>query len=141
MSGYLYAIGAAVTWGLVYCVDQKVLRGASPFAFLFINYLISAILLLPVIFFDRHSLVSLSSFSGKTWLLVFASLLLAILANFLIFSSIKILGASTASIFEIAYPFFVVIFSYFIFRSTPSIYFLLGALLIFSGASIIVMFS
>ena len=141
LSGYLYAIGAAVTWGLVYTIDQRILRGTSPFALLFIDSLITALILLPVLFFDKASLASLSGTTVKTWLLIIVSLILAALANFLIFSSIKIIGASYASIFEIAYPFFVVLFSYFAFSTAPSLYFLLGGALIFSGSAIIVFFS
>lgn len=141
LTGYLYAIGAAVTWGLVYTIDQRILRGVSPFALLSIDSLITALILLPVLFFDKDSLASLSGTTTKTWLLIIASIILAALANILIFSSIKIIGASYASIFEIAYPFFVVLFSYFAFSAVPSLYFLLGAVFIFSGSAIIVFFS
>ena len=139
-SGYLYAIGAAITWGMVYTFDQRILKGASPFTLLFIDSIITAVILLPVLFFDKSSIRSMTSLSPKIWILIILSLVLAALANFLIFSSIKILGASTASVFEIAYPFFVVLFTYLIFQTTPSLYFLLGAFLVFSGASIIVLF-
>jgi drug/metabolite transporter (DMT)-like permease len=141
LTGYLYAIGAAITWGLVYTIDQRILRGASPFALLFIDSLVTAIILLPVLLFDKGSLASLSGTATKTWLLIIVSLILAAMANFFIFSSIKMIGASYASIFEIAYPFFVVLFSYFAFSVVPNFYFLLGALLIFSGSAIIVLFS
>ena len=137
-TGFFYAIGAAITWGVVYTIDQRVLRGASPFALLFIDSILTALLLLPVLFLDRDSLASLSGTSAKVWMLIVASLALAAFANFLIFSAIKILGAGPASIFEIAYPFFVVLFTYLIFRTTPSLYFLLGAALIFAGAAIII---
>lgn len=140
-TGFLYAIAAAVTWGLVYTIDQRILRGASPFALLFVDSLITALILLPVLVFDKGSLASLSGTTSKTWLLIIVSLILAALANFFIFSSIKTIGASYASIFEIAYPFFVVLFSYFVFSVVPSLYFLLGALLIFFGSAIIVFFS
>ena len=140
-TGLLYAIGASVTWGLVYTIDQRILRGASPFVLLFIDSLITALILLPVLLFDRSSVAFLSGATTKTWFLIIASLILAALANFLIYSSIKIIGASYASIFEIAYPFFIVLFSYFAFSAVPSLYFLLGAVLIFSGSAIIVFFS
>lgn len=140
-TGYLYAIGAAITWGLVYTIDQRILRGASPFALLFIDSLVTALILLPVLLFDKGSLASLSGATTKTWLLIIVSLILAAMANFFIFSSIKMIGASYASILEIAYPFFVVLFSYFAFSVVPSLYSLLGALLIFSGSAIIVFFS
>ncbi len=136
--GFLYAIGAAVTWGLVYTLDQKILSNVSPITLLFIDSLITAILMLPFVFFDNGSVKALFS-SGKTNLaLVGLSLALALLANFLIFSSIKIVGSSAASIIEIAYPFFVILFSFILFRSTPNIYFFMGGILIFIGSIIII---
>ena len=139
-SGYAYAIAAAITWGLVYVIDQKVLKGASAFALLFVDSFITAAILLPVVFFEKDSLVSLSTLSAKTWILAVASLILAALANWFIFSSIKLIGADHASIFEIIYPFFVVVFSYFAFSVVPNVYFLLGSILIFAGSAIIVLF-
>lgn len=138
-SGFIWATAAAVTWGLVYAIDQKILNGLSPFALLFVDSILTAVLLLPFIFIEKNSLVALAEVPAKTWLLVIASLALAALANFFIFSSIKIIGASTASVFEIAYPFFVVAFAYLFFRETPTVYFALGGLLIFAGAAIIVL--
>lgn len=137
-NGFLYATLAAVTWGLVYAFDQGVLKGASPLWFLFVSSVITAVLLLPVVFFDRSLLGSLSGISMRVWFFVVASVVLAALANFFIFSSIKLIGSSRASVIEIAYPFFVVIFSYFAFKTTPSIYFLIGAILIFAGAATII---
>lgn len=140
--GFLYAIGAAVTWGIVYTIDQKILHNnISPMTLLFIDSLLSALVMLPFVFFSNGSIKALF-FSGKANLtLVIISLLLAILANFLIFTSIKDLNASTASIIEIAYPFFVVFFSYIFFRSTPSLYFFLGGALIFAGSIVIIKFA
>ncbi len=135
--GFIYAIGAAVTWGLVYTIDQKILSAVSPMALLFVDSLLMAIIMLPFVFFSHGSIKTLF-LSGKTnLLLILLSVALATLANFLIFSSIKSLGSSTASVIEIAYPFFVVLFSFIIFRSTPNMYFLLGGALIFVGAAII----
>jgi drug/metabolite transporter (DMT)-like permease len=139
--GFVYAVGAAITWGLVYALDQKILSGASPLAYLFINSLLTAIIVLPFLFFDGGSIKTIFSSSKEIILLIIASVILATLANFLIFSGIKILGASSASIIEIAYPFFVVFFSYLIFRSTPNIYFFIGGVLIFIGSIIIIKFA
>ncbi len=136
--GLLYAIAAAITWGLVYTLDQKILLTASPFALVFIDSLLTTALLLPFIIIQRPALISLASTQSRIWVLIIASLALAALANFFIFSSIRLLGASTASIFEIAYPFFVVLFSYFAFGANLNRFFLLGAILIFVGAAIII---
>ena len=67
-----------------------------------------------------------------------ASVVLAALANFLIFSSIKSLGASTASVFETAYPLFVVLFSYGFFKVKPSLPFIVGTALILIGSAVII---
>ena len=138
--GFLYAVGAAITWGLVYAIDQKILSSLSPFTLLFIDSFLAAVVMLPFIFFSNDSIKSLFSSGWVNFALVVVSLLLATLANFFIFSSIKILGASTASIIEIAYPFFVVFFTYLFFRSALNIYFTIGGVLIFIGSVIIIKF-
>ena len=139
-TGFVYAIGAAITWGLVYAIDQRVLTGVSPIALLFIDSVVTAIVMLPIIFINHDAIESLLH-SGKTTLyLIFLSLLLAALANYFIFSAIKLVGASSASIIEIAYPFFVVLFSIILFRVAPNAWFLFGGLLIFIGSAIITYF-
>ena len=136
--GFIYAIAAAVTWGLVYTIDQKILDKVSPLSLLFIDSVLIAIITLPILFFDSQSIKVLLG-SGKLNLgLIFVSVVLATLANFFIFSGIKILGASTTSIFEIAYPFFVILFSFLIFRTSLNLYFLLGSVFIFVGSLIII---
>jgi drug/metabolite transporter (DMT)-like permease len=140
-NGFLYSIGAAITWGVVYTISQRILRIASPFALLFVDSLLTTILLLPFVLARRTSLSSLLTMPNKTWLLVLSSLILAAVATFFSFSGIRILGASTASTFEIAYPFFVVLFSYLVFGARPSIYLVIGALLVFAGSAIILVTS
>jgi drug/metabolite transporter (DMT)-like permease len=88
-----------------------VLRDASPFALLFVDSVLTTLLLLPFLFIEKGAVFSIAESSWRVRLLIILSLALAALANFFIFSSIKILGASTASVFEIAYPFFVVLFT------------------------------
>ena len=139
--GFLYAIGAAVTWGLVYTIDQKILHAVSPITLLFINAIVTALIMLPFVFWNNGSVKAVLD-SGKTNLLLISlSIVLATLANFFIFSGIKTLDASTASMIEIAYPFFVVLFSYFFFRSTPNVYFFIGGILIFIGSIIVIKFA
>lgn len=140
-TGFIYSLGAAIAWGLVYAIDQKILAGVAPMTLLFIDTVIAAIIMLPFVFFS-HGSIKNALFSGKANLsLIVLSVALAILANFLIFSGIKNLNASTASMIEIAYPFFVVLFSYILFRSTPNIYFYIGGVLVFIGSMIIIKFS
>ena len=139
-SGFLYAISAAVTWGLVYTIDQKVLLNTSPLALLFIDSIITSIIILPFIFLDHGSIKTLLSSGRNNLTFIILSILFALLANFFIFSAIKSIGAASASIIEIAYPFFVVLFSVIFFRIAPSIPFFIGGLLIFIGSAIITYF-
>jgi len=138
--GFLYAIGAAVTWGIVYTLDQKILIDTSPMTLLFINSVVTALIMLPFIFFEGGSIKALVT-SGKSNLgLIFISIILATLASFFIFSAIKLVGAAPASIIEIAYPLCVVIFSFIIFRTVPSLPVMIGGVLIFIGAAIVTYF-
>lgn len=139
--GFLCAVGAAIIWGLVYTIDQKVLSNISPFNLLFIDSLLTAIIMLPFMFFNNGSIKTVLASGKSTISLIILSVVLAGLANFLIFSGIKGLNASSASMIEIAYPFFVVLFSYIFFRSTPNIYFFIGGILIFFGSIIIIRFA
>jgi len=138
VAGIIYAFAAAVTWGLVYTIDGKILERLSPLALLFIGSVITLILTLPVVIFDPGSIKSAFSIGKANLWLIILSVALAVLANFFIFSAIKLLDASTASIFEIAYPFFVVLFSAFLLKSVPNFYFFLGAILIFLGSLVII---
>jgi len=138
--GLIYATLAAVTWGLVYTIDQKILDKVSPAPLIFITSLLVVILSMPIMMIDPRPLKILLN-SGKLNLgLIVLTVLLTTLANFFIFSGIKILGASTASIFEIAYPFFVILFSFLLYKTSLNIYFFFGSVLIFLGSFIIIKF-
>lgn len=141
MKGFIFALGAAVTWGIVYAIDEKILANVSPMTLLFVNSVIATIVILPFLFFNDGSIKNVLASGGKNLSLIIFSVILAALANFLIFSSIKSLNASVASMIEIAYPFFVVLFSYVFFRSVPNLYFFIGGALIFIGSIIIIKFS
>jgi len=139
--GFLFAIGAAVIWGLVYALDQKILHDVSPVVLLFVQSLFSAVLVAPFVLLGKGLFKGLLAVGRPTLLLMLATVVLVTSANFCIFSGIKSLDASTASIIEIAYPFFVVLFSYLIFRTTPNVYFFIGGLLVFAGSVLIVKFA
>ncbi len=141
-SGLAFAISAAIVWGLVYTLDQKILTKASPLTLLFLGSLITAIITLPIVLSNWESIKPIISSNGRQILyLIIAAQILGTLANFCIFSSIQKLGAPLASIFEIAYPFFVAIFTLILFGGSLNMYFWIGALLMFFGGVIIIRFS
>ncbi|MCX6780320.1 MAG: DMT family transporter [Candidatus Magasanikbacteria bacterium] len=138
--GYLFALGAAVAWGMVYTLDQKIMDKVSPLSLLFFSYIVSALIVLPLMFFEKGSFQSIIN-SGKNNLgLLLFSTFLTILASFLILSSVKILHAPTASVIEISYPLFVALFAFLLYNETITWRFALGALLVFSGTAIIIRF-
>ena len=138
--GFIYAIGAAVAWGFVYTLDQKILANTPPLILLFVSFIVGAILLLPAVFMYSDGLASLLMLSKARLILIFVSIAIATFANYLMFASIARVGASYASVFEIAYPFFVFLFSFLIFGTQLNAYVFIGALLIFFGSAIIIRF-
>lgn len=141
-AGLAFAIGAAITWGIVYTFDQKILTKASPLTLLFLGSIITAIITFPIVLSNWGSIKPIIASNSKQILyLIILTQILGTLANFFIFSSIQRLGAPLASVFEIAYPFFVAIFTMVIFGGSLNIYFWIGALLMFLGGVVITKFS
>jgi len=137
-TGVLLALGAAVTWGLVYAIDQRLLQRTSPILLLVINSVISSFLLSPVLLARKGALEPLHFLTPRTSVFLVAAIVLGAVANLLIYSSITTIGAPLASVLEIAYPFFVVTFDFLLFHERPTSSLILGGTLIFVGAAIIV---
>lgn len=136
--GIAYALGAAILWGLVYTFDQKILTKTSPLGILFLGSLITVFVTLPFAFSNSESIKPILYSNNKQFLyLLVGTQLIVILAEFFIFSSIKVVGASVASIFEIAYPLFVGVFTLILFGGNLNMYFWIGALFMFIGGVII----
>jgi drug/metabolite transporter (DMT)-like permease len=141
LTGFIYAIAAAITWGLVYAINQRVLANATPLVFLFIGSIVTAIITLPIIIFQWDSIKQIFS-SGKTiWQLIILGEVLVLIANFFILSSIKNLGAPLASVIEISYPLFVSLFTLLLFGGSLNIWFWIGTAFIFFGSAIIMKFA
>ena len=138
--GILYPLGAAVIWGLVYTLDQKILLKLSPMNLIFMNSLLNIIFILPFFVLDPSASKPFFSLDKNTFYLIVVVQAMSMSAAFLILSGIKILGAPLVSSFEISYPFFVAIFSLFLLGGSLNLYFWLGSLLIFAGSMIIVKF-
>lgn len=138
---FYLAVGAAVSWGVGYALVEKVLKaGISPFVLLSLTGITHFIAFSLIFYF--------SSSSGKNQveLLKTPSVLVPViicclfylLGNAFVFTSIGIKNASLSSLIEIAYPFFVVLFSWLFFREVHvNFYTIVGGLLIFSGVSLI----
>jgi drug/metabolite transporter (DMT)-like permease len=135
--GFLYSIAAAVTWGLVYAFDQRILSDLSPVTLLTIDAILTLIVIIPVFFLQDHHIREIASVPHRDWIFIIVSLVLAVLANFLIYSGIKNVGANLASMIEIAYPLFVTLFCFILFRDKINAWVAVGGGLMIIGAMII----
>ena len=137
----LYALGAAVIWGINYAVSGRLLeRGVSP-----------ATLFLVDLVFGLVAMVALISLTGRWnatvtelhdaradtfWLIVAA--VAATSAGMLIFLSIEAKNATLSSLIEVTYPLFTAFFAWILFRqATINLATLIGAALIFIGVLIV----
>jgi len=139
--GFFYAIAAAILWGLLYTILHKIVTKISPINLLVLTYSIGLAITLPIALVKTSLLSEVHVLERMDLLLLVASVALSVLGSLAIYLAIQILGAPIASVFEIAYPFFVVIFSavFIGFKIHPP--FILGALLIFLGSYIVMRFS
>lgn len=140
-AGIGIAFGAALTWGLVYALDQKVLTELSPVTLLFLQALTTVLILAPFVLTQGDAFESVRTLSRPTSYFLLATLVLTVCANILIFYSIQYLGASTAALIEITYPLFVVFFVLVLFGIVPNMYVLLGGSLILIGAMLVSYFA
>ena len=141
MIWFVYALGAAIIWGINYAVAGRLLeRGMSPQTLFLIDMIFGAV-----------GMAALLSITGKwsataaelqltrselLWLLV--AVLTAMTAALLIFMSIQAKNATVASLIEVTYPFFTAFFAWLLFRqNTLNTATILGGLLILIGVVII----
>ncbi len=137
---YVFAVGAAVVWGLHYPLVEYALRRVSLVSVMLLTAL-PILLLVP--FYagslerDWHSLRSLDTPARFTILLI---ALTSLAGTWLLFLSIRGRNATLASLIEISYPAFVAFFAWALFREWQiNSGVLLGALLVFAGTAMIIL--
>ena len=136
--GIVWALLGAIIWGLVYNIDQKVLEKTSPLTMFVVGGAMQMIVLMPYIFTKQGSEDILTILKDKNQLmLLFSSEMLLIVAGVAILYAVKYLNAPTAAVFEIIYPFYVALFSYFLFNGRLNTNFIVGSVLIFLGSALI----
>jgi uncharacterized membrane protein len=137
----LYALGAAVIWGINYAVSGRLLeRGMSPQTLFFVDMIFGTLALAAILTVTgRWSATAMEIRSARPdllWLVL--AVLAATTAGLLIFMSIQAKNATVASLIEVSYPLFTAFFAYILFRqNTINAATLIGALLIFAGVLIV----
>ena len=139
-SGIVFAFGAAVAWGLVYVISDKVLENVSPTTLLFVTGILTTALLVPFLLTGHVEFRSVMTSTRPVLALIAVAVILTVIANFFILSSIDRLGATPAALIEIAYPLFTALFAVLLFRTVPSWGLIVGGLLVIAGAAVIIRF-
>ena len=136
---YVTALSAAIVWGIHYPLIDFAMRRLSVYSVLLIS-VIPIVLAIPL--FTRQLGHDVEVFRmlplNEQWMIA-AIGATSTLGAVLLYLSINSKNATLASLIEITYPLFVVIFAYLFFRQlhlTPSV--IIGGLMIMAGAGLII---
>ncbi len=138
---FIYALSAAVLWGGVYTIDERLLKaGISPVVLMIAH----SLFMLPLYFLLNWKQAGGMSeikllFQNKDLIYLFVlGSVLAVAANIIILMGFAEKNAALVSLVEISYPIFIILFSYmFIKDFNISLYTLFGGLMIFAGVFVV----
>jgi uncharacterized membrane protein len=136
----VYAILAAVIWGLNYTLDERVFKNnISPFTLLAFIGLVGGFVFLILSYFNRLKTDIQIITHNKTVLIILLSTIVAAnLGTLFIALSIQAKNATLAAIIELAYPVFTIFFSWMLFKENYlNLQVVLGGILIMAGAGLI----
>lgn len=136
---YVTALSAAIIWGVHYPLIDFAMKRLSIYSVLLIGVL-PIVFLMPVFLRDvaKDVVVFRQLPTGEQWLILAVALTSTLGAVFL-YLSVNCKNATLASLIEITYPLFVVLFAYLLFRQAHvngSVIF--GGLMILTGSMIVI---
>lgn len=140
----IYALAAAILWGSSYAASGPIFRsGMTPLVFYFCYSLVGVVTAVTVLLFGGKGASMLLQVRrlevSHAWLLLF-SLLAASLGALMTYMASGAKNPTLASLIEISYPLFVVLFTWLFFREFQlNLMTMLGALLVISGITIILL--
>ena len=136
---YVAALGAAVTWGIYYPLVDMALKRISLFSVILLSMipvLLAMPLFLKVVADDIETVKTLPA--SEQWII--ASLgLIGLFGEVMVYMAISGKNATLASLIEMTYPVFVVLFAYIFYRQmhvTTSVF--IGGLMVLMGAGLII---
>lgn len=135
----VYALLAAILWGLNYSLSERILNSISPVSLLAMEMVIGGIFFAIISYFTtwKQDWQRLMTESNLFWITL-AEILVVVLASFCIVISIRAKNATAAGIIELIYPLFIIFFSWVLFREnhvTASV--IAGGIFIFIGVLLI----
>lgn len=139
MRCYTYSLIASLSWGLYYPLVEKLLGRFSVVFVLILSQLLPA--LAASLLFHRQvaqDITQLDQIDSNDWVMISVVPIISLVANGLSYLAIRQKNASFVAFIEIAYPLFILIFTYVLFKefqlTTISI---VGALLILVGVIVL----
>lgn len=140
---FLLALTTAVFWGLGYVFDERLIKSGVTPAFLMLAHVLIILPLYVVAVYLSSSLkeeIAIISSDKKLLFYLIVASLTILGGNLCILYAVKLKSASMASIIEISYPFFIILFSWLFFRDMQVNYWtLIGSVIAFTGISIILL--
>lgn len=135
ISGYLYMVGAIVSFSIFMIITKPLFRSYSGIAVTFYQSLFGTLAFIPFLWLET---VNWSQLNGN---IIFHFLFLAIgcsaIANFMYIYALSNLSVATTAIFMNLIPVFTFIFSYFIFGDTLSLLQLFGAAVVIASVTVV----
>ena len=136
---YIAALGAAVTWGIYYPLVDMALKRISLFSVILLS-------MIPVLLFTPLFLKTISNDietvkllpASEQWIIGGLGLI-GLFGEVMVYLAISGKNATLASLIEMTYPLFVVLFAYIFYRQmhvTTSV--LVGGLMVLFGAGLII---
>lgn len=116
---FFYALITSVIWGLGYVLSEKVLKaGVSPSFLMFLYTAFATPVFLAFSYYSKSLKSSMTAIlnDGQIMFYFICVVVLFTIANILIFKSVVLKNATLASLVEITYPLFTVIFSFLFFK-------------------------
>lgn len=136
---YIAALAAAITWGIYYPLVDMALKRISLFSVILLS-MIPVLLAMPLFIKtvgkDIETIKALPT--GEMWIILSLGII-GLFGEVMVYLAITGKNATLASLIEMTYPIFVVVFSYIFFRQmhlTPSV--VAGGLMILVGAGLII---
>jgi len=134
------ALCAAVIWGFEYVFAEKVLDKVSVSSYVFLQFVFGFLLVAGWVLAKGHLGQDLKTIISSRQILIFLAIniICFLIGEALIAASVQNKNAAVAGLVEISYPFFIVLFTWVIFREVSiNLFTFFGGLLILSGVSVI----
>lgn len=136
---YVAALAAAITWGIYYPLVDMALKRISLYSVILLSMipvLLAIPLFLNTVKNDVETVRALPT--SEQWIFVVLGLI-GLFGEVMVYTAITGKNATLASLIEMTYPLFVVIFTYVFYRQmhiTPTVF--VGGMLILVGAGLII---